>query len=98
MNGGVSSARNAGISLSQGEYVMFVDADDALSPDALSLLSALTVEKPDIVIGGFNIYQGEIPYRTVIPYDAEFYPSAGLSEFWKRYFTPLTVCQPVFKR
>lgn len=82
VNGGVSSARNAGISLSQGEYVMFVDADDALSPDALSLLSALTVEKPDIVIGGFNIYQGEIPYRTVIPYDSEFYPSAGLSEFF----------------
>lgn len=82
VNGGVSSARNAGISLSQGEYVMFVDADDALSPDALSLLSAVTVEKPDIVIGGFNIYQGEIPYRTVIPYDSEFYPSAGLSEFF----------------
>lgn len=82
VNGGVSSARNAGISLSQGEYVMFVDADDALSHDALSLLSALTVEKPDIVIGGFNIYQGEIPYRTVIPYDSEFYPSAGLSEFF----------------
>lgn len=82
VNGGVSSARNAGISLSQGEYVMFVDADDALSHDALSLLSALTVEKPDIVIGGFNIYQGEIPFRTVIPYDSEFYPSAGLSEFF----------------
>lgn len=37
-NGGVSHARNVGISLALGEYICFVDADDAITPDYLELL------------------------------------------------------------
>lgn len=37
-NGGVSSARNAGIDLSKGEFICFVDSDDSIEPDYLETL------------------------------------------------------------
>lgn len=41
-NGGLPTARNRGISQSQGEYISFIDADDLWSPDKLaSQLAAL---------------------------------------------------------
>ena len=50
-NAGVSAARNAGMMAAEGEYLVFLDADDRLAPGALEKLSAYLDEaRPDIVI------------------------------------------------
>lgn len=53
-NLGVSAARNKGLSLAEGEYVIFVDSDDELLPNALEdLLSSAVSNDADIVCGNY---------------------------------------------
>jgi len=62
-NAGLSEARNTGMKVAQGEYIMFVDSDDYLEPDVLHALVA-KMRRDNLDVLRFNYQnvneQGEV--------------------------------------
>lgn len=60
-NGGLSSARNAGIDIAQGDYLGFVDSDDWIEPDMYEelLRNAATCSADIAVCGRVEEYSGK---------------------------------------
>lgn len=48
-NGGLSSARNAGLEIATGDYILYVDSDDWISIDTLELLKKYMLEDYDVI-------------------------------------------------
>lgn len=55
-NGGPSAARNKGVSEATGEWIVYLDADDTLLPDALTTFSKLLSRHPDVKVFCCNFY------------------------------------------
>lgn len=54
-NGGLGSARNAGMEAASGKYITFPDSDDYLAPDAYErCIDILEREAPDLVLFGYK--------------------------------------------
>lgn len=53
-NGGMACARNAGLGLASGDWLMFLDSDDVLWEGALKLIAGQIAEMPDLDLVGYD--------------------------------------------
>ena len=93
-NGGVVSARNAGLSSAQGDYIWFVDADDFLLPNILGFLKGKAAETAcdRLIVGGYQftdrLTDEEIALsrQMKLPINSQWYDSVVWRSLLRREF------------
>lgn len=90
-NGGLSSARNAGLKVAKGDFIQFLDADDYLDSRKLEFsLNAIQVEiENNIVISNFRMFDND-PAQSSTPYcklSADLFNFDKLLYDWENGFT-----------
>lgn len=78
-NGGLSAARNSGIEVAQGEYIMFVDSDDYIEPNVLKGLLA-QVERDNLDVLRYRLQYVNPQYEVYNPYKSDPFKGNDYSE------------------
>ena len=90
-NSGPANARNTGLSLAKGDFVMFLDSDDTFRKKTFETVSANLTEDTDLLIFGFRqnfyskapdkIYSSDSPFSI-----SEYYRNNLLNQVWNKAY------------
>lgn len=105
-NGGLSDARNAGLEVATGDYVIFVDSDDFwMSNGDLEKLVTVVREHPECDFVGFNCsyyYPESQNYRKWVAYDEKLSIPAdkdtSMCKLVASGTMPMSACLKIIKR
>lgn len=95
-NGGLSSARNAGLDVFRGDYVTFLDSDDFWHRDYLKTLLGLCEDhNADIAQCGFVRGEEMVFPEIKMPHDVKVYDNHSI---FTQYATKIVVWAKLYKR
>ena len=105
-NKGVSAARNMGITISEGEYIMFFDADDTAAENGFSeCVDIIRNEKPDMLVFGmsFDYYKNGKCYRRdeLVPEQSGLLDKSQIREVLESLYNTNSLsssCNKIFKK
>ena len=92
-NGGLVSARNAGIDQAKGEYILYVDGDDRVALNWIEVIRHQILsapEKPDIVVFGSVMIYDDRQEINLINTDAGYYDRTRMEQ----EILPRLLCDP----
>lgn len=99
-NGGLSDARNAGIKLSKGEYITFIDSDDAIQEDTLLLLMTELEKYPHTDILEYPIFErkGNSQKEHLLTFQPKEYQDPIDYWFSEQAYMHTYACNKIFNR
>jgi glycosyltransferase involved in cell wall biosynthesis len=99
-NGGLSSARNAGLDIADAEFVIFIDSDDEVHPDLISLLLKMQSETGADICTASNVNQTEYTFKPIHDEDYTIYtPNKAIeTTLYQREGLVNSACNILYKR